>query len=73
MSLRDDGKDLAVKAASKGVAALWSLWMDSIAKRRPKGLVARFRKRFGRVSEGEVAETAESFTNRIIEKAKKKR
>jgi hypothetical protein len=62
-----------VKAGAKGLAALFGLLMDRMARKRPNGLVARFRKRFGRVSENDAAETSEDFTNRIIEKAKKKR
>lgn len=73
MSLRDEGRNVAVKAGAKNLAVLFGLLMDRMARKRPNGLVARFRRRFGRVSEEEVAETAENFTNRIIEKSKKKR
>ena len=73
MSLKNDMKNEAIKAGAKGLAVLWQAWMDSIARRRPNGLVARFRRRFGRLDPQRVEETAEEYVGRIVDEAKKKR
>jgi hypothetical protein len=73
MSLKNDMKNEAIKAGSKVAAGLFSRWMDSIARRRPNGLVARFRRRFGRLTEEQVGETAEEYVKRAVEEANRRR
>lgn len=77
MSLKNDMKsevtNAAIKVGAKGFAALWGAWMSSIARRRPNGLVARFRRRFGRLTEEQVGETAEEYVKRAVEEANRRR
>ena len=73
MSLKDKAADAAVSAGAKGLAVLWDAWMTSIARRRPNGLVARFRRRFGKLDPQRVEETAEEYVGRIVYEAKRRR
>jgi hypothetical protein len=71
--LKNEATDAAISAGAKGIAVLWQYWMDSIAKRRPNGLVARFRRRFGKLDPQRVEETAEDYVKRVAEEAKHRR
>lgn len=55
-----EGKDKLIGIGTKVGASLFSLWMDSIARRRPRGLVARFRRRFGKLTVSDLEETIDS-------------
>jgi hypothetical protein len=71
--LREQAVNAAVEQGSKLAAKGFRAWMDSIARRRPKGLVARFRRFFGRVPEEDSRDFAKRFADELRERIEAER
>lgn len=65
---------MSLENKAKGAAAGWfQRWMDGFAKKRPSGLVARFRRRHGKFEPQQLEETAEAYVERVKDEYKRRK
>jgi hypothetical protein len=63
--VNQDAKDKLTEAGVKAGATLFGRLMDHFAEKRPNGLVARFRKRFGRITPEQIADEVTPLAKKL--------